>query len=120
MIKKVLHRILIFIPTVLLISLLAFVISINAPGDPVEKLAIAMGQDGTSSQNVASNIASKNKIRQMLGLDRPVFYLGLGALSDCDTLYKIVDREKREALQDLNREVGNWDALMDFQKDAGF
>ena len=115
MIKKVLHRILIFIPTILLISLLAFVISINAPGDPVENLATAMGQDGASSQNVASNNISKNKIRKMLGLDKPIFYFGLGTLSDSDTLYKIPDREKREALKALSREIGNWDEVMEFQ-----
>tara|TARA_B100000795_G_scaffold225701_1_gene181501 strand:+ start:7032 stop:8723 length:1692 start_codon:yes stop_codon:yes gene_type:complete len=116
MIKKIFYRILIFIPTILLISLLAFIISVNAPGDPVEKLAIAMGQDGASSQNQSTNLAAKNKIRKSLGLDRPLFYIGLGTLADCDTLYKIIDRQEREALEVLNREVGNWDLLMKFNQ----
>lgn len=115
MIKKILHRILIFIPTILLISLLAFIISVNAPGDPVEKLATAMGQDGTSNQNQSTNLAAKNKIRKSLGLDRPLFYLGLGTMADSDTLYRIIDRQEREALEVLNREIGNWDSLMSFQ-----
>jgi len=116
MIKKIFYRILIFIPTILLISLLAFIISVNAPGDPVEKLAIAMGQDGASSQNQSTNLAAKNKIRKSLGLDRPLFYIGLGTLADCDTLYKIIDRQEREALEVLNREVGNWDLLIKFNQ----
>ena len=115
MIKKIFYRIFIFIPTILLISLLSFVISLNAPGDPVEKLATAMGQDGASDQNQSSNLIVKTKIRKSLGLDRPVFYFGLGTLSDCDTLYRIIDREEREALKVLNRSVGDWDRVMNFQ-----
>lgn len=115
MIKKIFYRVFIFIPTILLISLLSFVISLNAPGDPVEKLATAMGQDGASNQNQSSNLIVKAKIRKSLGLDRPVFYFGLGTLSDCDTLYRIIDREEREALKVLNREVGDWDRVMAFQ-----
>lgn len=118
MIKKIFYRILIFIPTILLISLLAFVISINAPGDPVEKLAIAMGQDGASNQNQSTNTAIKAKIRKSLGLDRPMFYFGLGTMADCDTLYRIADRDEREALEVLNREVGNWDGVVKFQSDV--
>jgi len=114
MIKKVFHRILIFIPTILLISLLAFIISVNAPGDPVEKLVIAMGQDGASNQNQSTNLAAKNKIRKSLGLDRPLFYVGLGTVADCDTLYRIIDRQERDALEVLNREVGDWGLLMEF------
>lgn len=114
MIKKVFHRILIFIPTILLISLLAFIISVNAPGDPVEKLVIAMGQDGASNQNQSTNLAAKNKIRKSLGLDRPIFYVGLGTVADCDTLYRIIDRQERDALEVLNREVGDWGLLMEF------
>lgn len=115
MIKKIFYRVFIFIPTILLISLLSFVISLNAPGDPVEKLATAMGQDGASNQNQSSNLIVKAKIRKSLGLDRPVFYFGLGTLSDCDTLYRIIDREEREALKVLNREVGDWDRVVAFQ-----
>ena len=114
MIKKIFYRVFIFIPTILLISLLSFVISLNAPGDPVEKLATAMGQDGASNQNQSSNLIVKAKIRKSLGLDRPVFYFGVGTLSDCDTLYRIIDREEREALKVLNREVGDWDRVMAF------
>ena len=115
MIKKIFYRIFIFIPTILLISLLSFVISLNAPGDPVDKLATAMGQDGASNQNQSSNLIVKTKIRKSLGLDRPVFYFGLGTLSDCDTLYRIIDKEEREALKVLNRSVGDWDLVMNFQ-----
>ena len=76
MIKKIFYRIFIFIPTILLISLLSFVISLNAPGDPVEKLATAMGQDGASNQNQSSNLIVKTKIRKSSALYTSVGELG--------------------------------------------
>ena len=51
MLKYIFRRILIFIPTLFIISLLAFVISVNAPGDPVE--ALFSGGEGGGSVEVA-------------------------------------------------------------------
>ena len=39
MLKYTFQRIIAFIPMFIAISLLSFIISINAPGDPVERLA---------------------------------------------------------------------------------
>jgi ABC-type microcin C transport system permease subunit YejB len=38
MVQYIFRRLLFFIPTLVVISLLAFVISIQAPGDPVDRL----------------------------------------------------------------------------------
>ena len=38
MLKYIIKRILTFIPMLIAISLIAFIISINAPGDPVERM----------------------------------------------------------------------------------
>jgi len=35
-------------------------------------------------------------------------------VADCDTLYRIIDRQERDALEVLNREVGDWGLLMEF------
>jgi peptide/nickel transport system permease protein len=73
MLKYILRRILIFIPTLFVISLIAFVISINAPGDPVENLfAGAKGGEGSSASN-AGMTKAKDELRHELGLDLPVF-----------------------------------------------
>ena len=46
MFKYVIKRVLTFMPMLIAISLLSFIISINAPGDPVERLSKAAGSEG--------------------------------------------------------------------------
>ena len=46
MLKYIFKRILIFIPTLIIITLLGFIISINAPGDPVERMMVAAQNGG--------------------------------------------------------------------------
>ena len=62
MLKYTFKRILVFIPMLIAISLLSFIISINAPGDPVERLSKAAGNEGSAEQQSG---ASK-KIKQEL------------------------------------------------------
>jgi len=108
LIKYILRRILVFIPTLIIISLMAFVISVAAPGDPVERLVNASGNEGKNA-NVSEEL--KQKKRHELGLDLPVFYVSLGSLADCDTLYKISDKARRENLAHLTSIYGNWDKI---------
>ena len=61
MLKYIAKRILIFIPTLLAISLLAFIISISAPADPVEKLSSSADKEGAANQQSnATKKLSKN------------------------------------------------------------
>ena len=61
MLKYILKRILIFIPTLIIISLVTFIISINAPGDPVESmLNRSTGGEGQASQRIATEKAYNN------------------------------------------------------------
>jgi len=108
MLKDIVRRVLIFIPTLFAISLFAFVIRINAPGDPVENL-----YEGAKSGNGAaaiseSMIRGKEQLRHELGLDLPVFYFTFTSLAEPDTLYKIRDKSEREALSRLLDRFGNW------------
>ena len=66
MLKYTINRILTFIPMLIAISLIAFIISINAPGDPVERLSKAAGNEGSAEQQSG---ASK-KIKQEFQRDR--------------------------------------------------
>ena len=111
MLKYLLKRVLIFIPTLIIISLLAFVISINAPGDPVERLSKSANKEGTASEQSAASKKDKEAIRKRLGLDLPIFYFSLGTLADSDTLYKVVDKAHQENLLKLTRKYGNWEAV---------
>ena len=76
MIEYIARRLLFFIPTLVAISLLAFVISINAPGDPVERMISSPSGDGISAQNI-SQIEQQNYWRNKLGLDLPAFYISV-------------------------------------------
>lgn len=111
MLKYIIKRIILFAPTLLIISLLAFVISINAPGDPVERLTTSANKEGTANEQSSSTKKTKEEIRTRLGLDLPVFYFSLSTLSDCDTLYKIADKAQQENLLKLTRKYGNWNAV---------
>ena len=109
MFKYIVKRILIFIPMLVAISLLAFIININAPGDPVEKLSNTADKEGAANDQSNATKKVKQELRKKLGLDLPVFYLSFGSLSDCDTLYKVEDKAHAAALSELSHHYGNWD-----------
>lgn len=62
--RLIIRRLLVIIPTLLVVSLLAFIIIKLAPGDPVRMYA-AGGMSQASEEDVA-------RIRHNLGLDRPI------------------------------------------------
>jgi len=114
MLKYILKRLIVFIPTLVIISVLAFVISVNAPGDPVERLAKSADKEGTANSQSVSTQKVKQDIRKRLGLDLPIFYFSLATLSDCDTLYKYTDKAQQENLSKLSRKFGNWEAVSNY------
>jgi peptide/nickel transport system permease protein len=114
MLKYILKRILIFIPTLFAISLLTFVISLNAPGDPVDTMLNKnAGGEGQASQKLATEKAY-NALRHQLGFDLPVFYFAFTNASCTDTLYRIPKKNQREVLQRLAFQYGNWNDVADY------
>jgi peptide/nickel transport system permease protein len=111
MLRYILRRILLFIPTMIAISLVAFLISVNSPGDPVDRLL-----NTTEGDQANLSIKSVEKIkrakRHELGLDRPLFYVSLGTLADIDTLHTIPDRNAHDMLRRLSRRTGNPEGTM--------
>ncbi|MFL5753022.1 MAG: ABC transporter permease subunit [Bacteroidia bacterium] len=108
MFRYILKRILIFIPTLFVITLVGFIISVNAPGDPVERMVVAAQSGGEIGSQTVSQIEQKLHWKRKLGLDLPVFYLSLSKLSYPDTLYKVYDKNEKEALEHLLDDYGNW------------
>ncbi len=108
MLKYIAKRVLIFIPTLLIITVIGFVISVNAPGDPVERLMTAAGTGGEIGTQSVSQIEQKKYWKKKLGLDLPIFYFSLDKLSYPDTIYKVYDKNEREALSRLLDQFGNW------------
>ena len=109
MFHYILKRLLIFIPTLFAISLLTFIISINAPGDPVETMLNQnVGGDGSTIEKLANEKTYQTK-RHELGFDLPLFYFSLTNATYPDTLYKIPKKAHRETLQRLSYEYGKWE-----------
>ena len=84
MLRYTIQRILTFIPMLIAISLLSFVISINAPGDPVERLAKSAESEGSAQEQSGASKKIKAELRKKLGLDLPIFYLSIADLSNID------------------------------------
>lgn len=107
MTKYIIHRILFFIPTLFIITLLAFIISVNAPGDPVERI-MSSSQSGEQSANSVNRAEQQLYWRKKLGLDLPLFYFSIHSLAIPDTLFKIYNKAEKEALARLINKYGNW------------
>jgi peptide/nickel transport system permease protein len=110
MLKYIFKRILIFIPTLFVISLVTFMLSVSVPGDPVEQIlggGGSAGEIGQSSSKLASERSYIDK-RKELGLDLPIFYFSLSNQAIPDTLYKIYRKPHRENLENLIQAYGNW------------
>ncbi len=109
-----LKRLLLFAPTVILISLLAFALSKAAPGDPVEL------RNSAGSSPVASDAAQADRLYEetarAMGLDKPAFYATLTAAAYPDTLYRILRKERRQALRKLIGQYGNWPAIQSYHE----
>lgn len=114
MLKYTLQRIITFIPMLIAISLIAFIISINAPGDPVERLAKAAGSEGGVDQESGASKKIKQELRKKLGLDLPIFYISISDIAITDTLYKIQDKYHKANLKELTHQSGNWQVVSDY------
>ncbi len=114
MLKYTIQRVITFIPMLIAISLLSFIISINAPGDPVERLAKSSESEGSAQEQSGASKKIKAELRKKLGLDLPIFYVSIGDLASSDTLYKIQDKYHKANLQALTHQSGNWKAVSNY------
>jgi peptide/nickel transport system permease protein len=105
--KYLLKRVLIFLPTLLLISLLVFALSKASPGDPVSR--ILMERDDLETDDQAYQ-----KIAAQLGLDKPAFYVSLSSRAFPDTLHQIIRKSHRDNLTQLIHRHGNWPQIKQY------
>lgn len=113
MLRYLLKRILIFIPTLIIISLLAFGLSKVAPGDPVE-LSLRSPQE--FGRDIKNRDRVYNETAHLLGLDKPPFYFTLSSVAYPDTLYQITQKDRRETLSKLIAQYGNWQYISNYYK----
>lgn len=107
MVRYILKRLLQFIPSLILITFLGFLLNDYAPVDPAELLAMRTRESGkplTAQQH--DNILREQ--RHKLGLDLPMFYFSINDWYECDTLERIPRRDERENLKRLNDNYKIW------------
>lgn len=102
MLEYILKRLLWFIPTLLLVTLLGFLLLVSAPGDPLDQLVPAL-----SSKNPEEYRAQRAYWSKQLGLDLPVFYVSVKQWSEPDNLYKVQDPERLKVYRSLLNQTGN-------------
>jgi peptide/nickel transport system permease protein len=109
MFQYLLKRILLFIPTLIVVSWLAFGLSKLAPGDPVLSFLVNDPFGSISTPGDLTN--AENACRQAartLNLDKPAFYFSITPKAFPDTLYRIPVRFRRQTLHQLTAQYGNW------------
>lgn len=102
MLEYILKRLLWFIPTLILVTLLGFLLLVSAPGDPLDQLVPAL-----SSKNPEARESQRAYWSKQLGLDLPVFYFSVKQWSEPDDLYKVRDPEKLKIYKSLLSQTGN-------------
>lgn len=110
MLQYILKRILIFLPTLLVISLVTFAISTNAPGDPVEQMLTSQSGEGQAA-NLQATEKAYLELRKELGLDLPIFYFALSNQASSDTIHRVAKQFHRNNLDRLTYEYGNWEEI---------
>jgi peptide/nickel transport system permease protein len=113
MLSYLFKRLLLALPTLLIVSWIAFGLSKCAPGDPVERI---FGEDLSSSIDPERQArAYAHKARQ-LGLDKPIFYISIRSHALPDTLYRIFPPERRDRLLRLARHTGQWPVVAAYEQ----
>jgi len=108
----ILKRILYFIPTFFVISIITFLLGQIAPGDPIElKLKGGMQSANQQSSEKLQTEKAYLEISEKYGRHLPPFYFTLSTSASPDTLYKIRKKSDRENLERIIAQYGNWDQI---------
>ncbi|HMQ91181.1 MAG TPA: ABC transporter permease [Flavilitoribacter sp.] len=123
MLAYIAKRLLLFIPTLLAISFLAFGLSRCTPGDPVLRFLPSPEDARYVSRADLFDQLYRRQAAEMR-LDKPPFYFRIAPAPYPDTLYKIVFKDRKRAARKLIGQYGNWpqisaylDAASVFQQD---
>lgn len=113
MLSYIIKRILLFIPSIILIGAFTFFLFHASPADPIDALLRIEGfeNDVMSDSQYRSQY---KRIAKELELDLPKFYFGIVPNYYPDTLYKVVDKQERNRLKDLLSYHNDWEAVFAF------
>lgn len=111
MLQYALRRVLLAIPTLLIVSLCTFWLGQCAPRDPKLEFVEMGPAGGNYKQQLASIIEEATKQK----LYKPAFYFNFSAAAFPDTLYRVLPLSRRNRLVKLTAQTGNWDAQIRFE-----
>jgi peptide/nickel transport system permease protein len=115
MLKYLLRRLLIIVPTMFAIMSLSFMISRNTPGDIVATIASSDAADQHSSFRTREDGQREyQRVKTDLGLDGPVFYVSMKSIAYPDTMHRILRRNEKRGLQRLIARYGNWEEISNY------
>lgn len=106
-------RILLIIPSIILIGAFTFFLFHASPTDPIESLLRVEGFE----KGVLSDDQYRSQYRRLaadLKLDKPKFYFGIVPSYYPDTLYAIVDKQERRRLVALLEHHNDWNTVSSF------
>ncbi|MEZ4774022.1 MAG: ABC transporter permease [Bacteroidia bacterium] len=106
----ILKRIFWFFPTLLIISLLAFMISLFSDIDPVANQCQGLNEGLTFRQIVQCEDTLRAKYNQLL----PVFYIEITTMAEPGHLHEIYPKSTRNALRRLTVASGNWESVQEW------
>ena len=112
-----LRRLLWFVPTLLVVVLVAFALREATPGDPVETLYRAGGGEFYGDVRPEQVDRAYRQTARRYGLDRPAFYFSIATAAHPDTLYRYFRRPQRTVLESLLRRHGNWPAVESYYRE---
>ncbi|MBV6439698.1 MAG: hypothetical protein EPGJADBJ_01345 [Saprospiraceae bacterium] len=106
MLRYLIRRTLLSIPTLIVISMVIFGLSKCAPRDPELELG-----DDAAFGTLRQQDEAIYKRAERLGFNKPLFYFTLTTAAFPDTLYRIFPWTRREQLAKLCAQTGNWQAV---------
>lgn len=104
MLKYIIKRVLYFVPTMLVISIIVFGLSKIVPGDIVEH-KLQVNPESVTEQGI-SDVTYEHTARE-LGLDKPHFYFTIISSAFPKNLYTILKKDRRIATENLIKQYGN-------------
>lgn len=113
MLSYIFKRLLLFIPSIILIGAFTFFLFHASPADPIDSLLRIEGyeSDIMSDKQYRSQY---ERVASELELDLPKFYFGLVPSYYPDTLYKIINKQERKRIERLLLHHNDWGVVSSF------
>ncbi|NJC26338.1 ABC transporter permease [Neolewinella antarctica] len=109
-------RRLLYLPfSLVLLSLLCFVLSSYVPLDPVAS-SLPSADSRLSSQDPETYDRIYRRAATRLGYDKPPFYVSISNAALPDTLHRITRPTERKMLRALTLDAGNWEKVAEYYR----